>query len=310
MRIAVVGVGGVGGYFGGRLAMAGEEVALIARGEHLSAIRAHGLRVESIGGDFTAHPAVATDDSSSVGPVDAVLVAVKTWQVTEAAATMRPLLGPGTAVVPLLNGVDAPEQLAAALGSEHVLGGLCRISAQIAGPGLIRHTAIPPSVAFGELDNRASPRAAALLAAFKGAGVKAAIADDIRRAMWEKFLLITTWGIGALTRAPVGVWRSLPETRALAEAAMREVIAVAAAHGVTLAEALVAQNLAIFDGLPPDGASSMQRDIMVGRPSELEAQNGAVVRLGRAAGVPTPAHSFIYAALLPQEQIARGLAVG
>jgi 2-dehydropantoate 2-reductase len=306
MRLAVVGVGGVGGYFGGRLAQAGEEVALIARGAHLRAIQEHGLRVESIAGDFVAQPAVATDDPAAVGPVEFVLVAVKSWQLAEAAEAIRPLLGPDTGVVPLLNGVEAPEQLAAALGPGHVLGGLCRIGAQIAAPGLIRHTAITPSVIFGELDDRASPRAEALQAAFARAGVDAPIARDIRRAMWEKFLLITTWGIGALTRAPIGEWRSLPETRAMAEAAMREVVAVAQAHGVALPEAIVARTLGFLDQLPPEGTSSMQRDIMEGRPSELEAQNGAVVRLGRAAGVPVPTHTFIYASLLPQERQARG----
>jgi 2-dehydropantoate 2-reductase len=305
MRIAVMGVGGVGGYFGGRLALAGEQVALIARGDHLRAIQQHGLRVESVAGDFTAHPALATDDPTTVGPVDIVLVAVKTWQVDAAAALIGPLLGPGTGVVPLLNGVEAPAQLAAALGPAHVLGGLCRISAQIAGPGLIRHTAIVPSVVFGELDDRPSQRAEALRAAFTRAGVDVTIADDVRRALWEKFLLITTWGIGAVTRSPVGVWRSLPETRAMAEAAMHEVVAVAQAHGVALTEEVVGQMLGFFDKLPAQGASSMQRDIMEGRPSELEAQNGAVVRLGRAAGVPVPTHTLIYASLLPQEQQAR-----
>lgn len=306
MRIAVVGAGGVGGYFGGKLALAGEDVALIARGAHLVAIRERGLRVESAGGDFTVRPAAATDSPAEVGPVDMVLVGVKTWQVAEVARTLGPLLGPETGVVPLLNGVEAPAELAAALGPGPVLGGLCRISAQVVAPGVIRHTAIAPSVAFGELDNRRSARAEALLAAFTRAGVSAAIADDIRLAMWEKFLLITTWGIGALTRTPVGAWRSVPETRAMAEAAMREVVAVAQASGVRLPAEAVGRNLGFLDMVPPEGVTSMQRDIMEGRPSELEAQNGAVVRLGRAAGVPTPTHALIYASLLPQELRARG----
>ncbi|NTU81626.1 MAG: 2-dehydropantoate 2-reductase [Chloroflexales bacterium] len=305
MRIAVVGVGGVGGYFGGQLARAGEDVALIARGAHLAAIQAQGLRVESIAGDFTAHPMIATDDPAEVGPVDAVLVAVKSWQLAAAAAALRPLLGPETAVVPLLNGVEAPEQLAVALGRTHILGGLCRISAAIVAPGVIRHTAVEPTVILGELDNQPSVRATALHVAFTRAGVTAVIADDIQRAMWEKFLLITTWGIGAVTRVPIGAWRSIPETRALAEAAMREVVAVALAHGVALSEDLVAQTLAVFDSLPAETTASMQRDIMAGRPSELEAQNGAVVRLARAVRVPAPTHRFLYASLLPQERQAR-----
>jgi 2-dehydropantoate 2-reductase len=170
---------------------------------------------------------------------------------------------------------------------------------------VIRHTAVTPTIIFGELDNQPSVRATAFLAACTRAGVATSIADDIQRAMWEKFLLITTWGIGAVTRVPIGVWRSLPETRALAEAAMREVVAVAQAHGVALSEAIIARNLALFDTLPAETIGSMQRDILAGHPSELETQNGAVVRLARAVGVPVPTHVFLYASLLPQERLAR-----
>lgn len=307
MRIAVVGVGGVGGYFGGRLAQAGNEVYFIARGEHLRAIRDQGLRVESSAGDFTIHPASATDNPVEVGQVDAVIVGVKSWQLAEAARQIRPLLGPETAVLPLLNGVEAADTITAEIGPGHALGGLCRISAFIAGPGHIRHTGLEPSLALGELDNRRSPRVEALLAAFQAAGVRADIPADIHVALWEKFMLITAWsGIGAITRAPVGVWRSLPGTRAMAESALREVVAVANAHGVALPVAQVARTLGFLDGVPAAATASMQRDIMDGRPSELEAQNGAVVRLGQEAGVDTPVHSFIYHSLLPQELAARG----
>jgi 2-dehydropantoate 2-reductase len=295
----------VGGYFGGQLAHAGADVALIARGAHLAAIRAQGLRVESILGDFTAYPRIATDDPAEVGPVEIVLLAVKSWQLAAAVAMLRPLLGPMTGVVPLLNGVDAPAQVAAALGPAHSLGGLCLISAHLVGPGVIRHTAVTPTIIFGELDNQPSERATAFHAACTRAEVATTIADDIQRAMWEKFLLITTWGIGAVTRAPIGVWRSLPETRAMAEAAMREVVAVAHAHGVALSEAIIPRNLALFDTLPAATIGSMQRDILAGHPSELETQNGAVVRLARAVGVPVPTHAFLYASLLPQERLAR-----
>jgi 2-dehydropantoate 2-reductase len=160
-------------------------------------------------------------------------------------------------------------------------------------------------VIFGELDNQPSVRVTALHAAFTRAGVVGEITDDIQRAMWQKFLLITTWRIGAVSRVPIGAWRSIPETRALAEAAMREVVAVAQAHGVALSAELVAQTLAVFDALTAETTASMQRDLMAGRPAELEAQNGAVVRLARAVGVPVPTHAFLYASLLPQEIQAR-----
>ena len=170
MRIAIFGAGAVGGYFGARLAQAGEDVIFIARGEHLRAMRRDGLYVESILGDFRVTPVKATDDPASVGPVDVVLVGVKAWQVPEAAESMRPMVGPETFVVPLQNGVEAPDQLAAVLGKEHVLGGLCRIICARVAPGRIRHAGMEPYVAFGELDNRPSPRAERLRAAFERAG--------------------------------------------------------------------------------------------------------------------------------------------
>jgi 2-dehydropantoate 2-reductase len=214
---------------------------------------------------------------------------------------MRPLVGPQTAVLPLLNGVEAAGQLAAELGPGHTLGGLCRIMAFIAGPGHIRHAGIEPSVDLGELDGAPSPRAEALRAALAGAGVRAIVAPDIHVAIWEKFMLIVTWGgIGSITRAPIGVWRSLPGTRAMAEESLREVLALARARGAPVADGRVAAIMGFLDGVPASGTASMQRDIMDGRPSELEAQSGAVVRLGVESGLPTPVNSFIYHSLLAQ----------
>ena len=307
MRIAVFGTGGVGGYFGGRLAQAGEEVIFIARGEHLKALRAHGLRVDSLKGDFVVHPTQATDDPAQVGAVDAVLVGVKAWQVSDAAQAMRPLVGPDTFVVPLQNGVEAPSQLAAILGAEHTLGGLCSIISFVAGPGHIRHVGAEPYIAFGELNNRPSARAERLRQAFARAGVHVEIPPDIQVAMWEKFLFIASWGgVGAVTRAPVGVVRSVPETRRMMEQAMREILHVGQARKVALTEEATRKGMAFVDNLQPGSMASMQRDIMEGRPSELDAQNGAVVHLGQEAGAPTPVHAFIYHSLLPSELRARG----
>ncbi len=310
MRIAVFGAGGVGGYFGAHLAQAGHEVHLIGRGAHLEAIRAAGLRVESPRGALNIRPASATSDPSTIGPVDLVLVAVKNWHLVEAAPDLAPLIGPATVVLPLLNGVEAHDILAAALGPGHVLGGLCRIIAYIAAPGVIRHVGAEPTIIFGELDNRRSARVEALRAAFSDARFGAIVPPDIHVAIWEKFMLVCTWsGLGAVTRAPIGVWLRLPGTRAMAEAGLREVVAVANARGVALDPLQVEATLRFLDTMPYEGTASMQRDIMEGRPSELEAQNGAVVRLGQAAGVPTPVHSFLYHALLPQELAARGVEV-
>ncbi len=308
MRIAVFGAGAVGGYFGGRLAQAGEDVVLIARGEHLAAMKADGLRVESVAGYFVVDPVQATDNPNEVGLVDAILVAVKAWQVPEVAREMRPMVGPETFVVPLENGVEAPSQLAAVLGEEHVLGGLCRIISALVEPGHIRHAGISPTVTFGELDGQRSERAERLRDALQRAeGVTPEIPPDVRVAMWEKFLFIAALsGVGAVTRAPVGVLRSLPETRRMLEHAMEEILAVGQARGVSLPREVIAETMAFIDGLPRDGTASMQRDVMAGRPSELASQNGAVVRLGREAGVETPLHAFITHSLLPQERRARG----
>jgi len=307
VRIAVFGSGAVGAYFGGRLAHAGEDVVFIARGRQLQALQDDGLRVESIKGDFAVCPVHATDDPAQVGTVDAVLVGVKAWQVPEAAQAMGPLLGSHTFVVPLQNGVESPSQLATVLGSERVLGGLCRIVSFVQEPGHIRHAGLEPYVAFGELDNRPSERAERLRAAFARAEVTAEIPPDIQTSLWTKFLFIASFsGVGAVTRVPAGVLRSVPETRHMLEQAMREVLAVARARDVALPEAAIPDTMALIDRLPPEGTASMQRDIMQGRPSELESQNGAVVRLGREVGVATPLHAFIYHSLMPLEMRARG----
>jgi len=306
MHIAIFGTGAVGGYFGGRLAQAGENVTFIARGERLRALQEHGLRIDSLKGDFTIEHVEATDDPAQVGAVDVIVVGVKAWQVREAARACRPMVGPETFVVPLQNGVEAPDQLVEVLGAEHVLGGLCRIVSSVVEPAYVRHAGLEPYVAFGELDNRPSERAAPLQAAFERAGVKAEIPSDIQVALWEKFLFIAPFsGIGAVTRAPAGVLRSLPETRQMLEQAMQEILTVAQARSVALPQEIVSQTMALVDNLPPDGTASMQRDIMAGRPSELESQNGAVVRLGQEVSVATPLHVFIYRSLKPLELRAR-----
>ena len=309
MRIAVFGAGGVGGYFGGRLAEAGESVAFVARGRHLEAIRREGLHVESIAGDFLVRPAEASDDPAGLPPADVVLVAVKAWQVPEAALALRPLLRNDSVVVPLQNGVEAADQLAAVVGGERVAGGLCRIMAFASGPGRIRHAGIPPRIEFGERDGRQTERLARLKAAFeKARGLTVAIPDDIQAAVWEKFLFIAPLSaVGAVTRVPVGVFRAIPETRALLEAAMREVFALAHARRVLLSADAVAKTLGLVDAMPPEATASMQRDILEGHPSELEAQTGTVVRLARAAGMAVPVNETIYRALLPLERKARGV---
>ena len=307
MRIAVYGAGGVGGYFGGRLAESGQDVTFIARGAHLDAIRRDGLQVASPKGDFVVHPASATDDPSTVGLVDLVLVGVKAGQVSDIAPDIRSMVGPETVVVPLQNGVEAPADLVAGLGQKPVLGGLCRILASITGAGRITHGGVEPTIVIGELGVSTSARVGRLRGVLDEAGVSVEVPDDIHSALWLKFLLVTPWGgLGALTRVPLDVLCGTSETKRLLEQAMSEVRALAVAHEVTLPADVVDKTVTLLADLPPGTIASMQRDIMARRPSELEAQTGSIVRLGREKRVPTPVNRFIYSCLLPGERIARG----
>ena len=290
MRIAIFGAGGVGGYFGARLARAGEDVVFVARGAHLDAIRRAGLKVVTDSGEILVHPARATDDPAEVGLVDAVLVCVKAWQVPEAARALEPMVGPDTVVCPLQNGVEAAGELVAVLGERPVLGGLSGTLSFIAAPGEIRSIGTTNFVKLGERDGRTSERAVRLRNALSRAGVDAEIPPDIEAATWQKFLFVTALGgVGAVTRAPLGVIRAMPETRRLLEGCMRETHAVAGARGIALAHDAVERGMALLETLAAEGTTSLHRDIVGGKPSELEAWSGAVVRLGRESGVPTPA---------------------
>ena len=308
MKIAIFGAGAVGCYLGGRLAQAENEVIFIARGKHLQAMKNNGLKVDSINGDFIVNPVRATDNPEDVGVVDMVLVTVKAWQISDAAKSMKPMVGPETYVLPVQNGVEAPSQLAAILGDKHVIGGLCAFISYVVEPGHICHAGTDPIIRFGELDNGRSDRVNLLIDVFERTpGITANIPPDINVAMWQKFLLITAWsGLGAITRVPVGIIRSQPETRQLLEKTMIEIYEVARARGIDLPENVIAQTLAFIDALPSGGTASMQRDIMEGKPSELESQAGAVVRLGQEIGMNTPVSNFIYSSLLPMERQARG----
>lgn len=316
MRWLILGTGGVGGYFGGRLAESGQEVWFVARGEHLEALRRDGLRVESVAGDFAVRPVNAVLDpaeaAAAAGPPEAVLVGVKSWQTGEAARALLPALGEGTVVLSLQNGATAAEEIGAVVGMERMLGGVCRIMAFLAGPGRVVHAGVEPAVVLGELDGRRSARAEAVTASLAACrGVTAELSDDVQREIWTKFLFIASAsGVGAVCRRPAGRLRAVPETRELLVRAMREIEAVARACGVALAPDVVERTMAFVDTLPEGATASMQRDVLEGRPSELDAQNGAVVRLGRELGVLTPVHEVLYAALRPQEIEARGAAGG
>lgn len=311
MRVAIVGTGGVGGYFGGRLAQAGVDVTFVARGANLDALRRDGLRVESIAGDFAVTPVVAAELDRD-RPVDVVVLAVKAWQVGEAARAMAPGLGPDTFVLPLQNGVEAADRVAAEIGSARVLGGVCRIVSFLAAPGWIRHIGAAPRIELGERDRSRTARLERLAGLFASArGMTVEISADIEAATWAKFLFIApVSGVGAVERTTIGELRAAPASRAMLEAAMIEVATLAAARGVVLPPDIVPHTMAFVDALAPASTSSMQRDIADGRPSELEDQVGAVVRLAAASGVAVPVHAALYAALHPLELSARGQQVG
>jgi 2-dehydropantoate 2-reductase len=307
MKIAIFGAGAVGGYFGGRLALSGQEVIFIARGRNLEALRTAGLNVESVDGDFTLSKVAATDRPADIGPVDIVIVTVKTWQLADAIGTMAPLVGPETVVVPLLNGVEAPTILSQSLGNAHTVIGLAKIIARLTGPAHIHHLGAMPYIALGEPDNRRSRRVERLKAILSDCGIATEIPGDIHVALWSKFLFVVSWGgVGAVTRAPIGVLRSMPQTREMIMAAMEEIYRLALSLGIGLPENIVASTMSFIDSLPPGGTASLQRDIAAGLPSELESWNGAVERLGRKAGVATPVNAFIYRCLLPLEKRAVG----
>ncbi len=306
MKIAVIGVGGLGGYYGGLLSRAGHEVAFIARGEHLAALRKNGLQVKSVHGDFHLAPVRATDQPPEIGPVDLVLVCVKTPAIDSAAEAALPLVGPQTVVMGLQNGIDAAERIGRVVGMQRVLGGVTWIAAHIEAPGVIRQVSDFRRIVLGELDGSTSDRVQRIVEALGRMGIAVEAADDIRRALWEKFVFIAGFsGVGALTRLEVGDYRTVPETRALMTSLMREIETLAGASGVRLTPDAVEQALARIDAAAPTMKPSMQRDVEAGRPSELESMIGVIAQMGRSLGVPTPTAGILYAALLPGELKAR-----
>ncbi len=299
MRIAVMGTGGVGGYFGARLALGGSDVSFIARGRHLEAIRRQGLKVESPLGDMHLENPRATDDPAAIGPVDLVLFGVKLWDTEATAKAMAPLVGPETAVISLQNGVRKDDILRDVLGARAVMGGACYIAAQIAAPGVIRHSGTVQKLVFGEYDGKRSARAQAFFDACRQAGIDVEVSADIRRTIWEKFVfLVGLSGLTTTIRKPIGPIRSNPRTRALLHDAMREVVAVGRSEGVQLAQDFADNRLAFADGLPATMTSSMHNDLERGNRLEVDGLSGDVVERGRVAGVPTPVNRVIYDILI------------
>jgi 2-dehydropantoate 2-reductase len=298
MRIAVIGVGGIGGPYGASLAKAGADVIFVARGAHLAAMQKEGLRIEGDRGEILVRPAQATDDLTSIGAVDYVLLCVKLWDVESAGEQIRPIVGRETAVIPLQNGVDAAERLVPILGAGAVMGGTAFVTGSIVAPGVVRQTGTYQRMTFGELDGRASPRGERLRDLCEAAGFEGILSPDVRVPIWEKFLvLVPLANVNALTRVPLGTYRADPDLWGLVEASLDETAAVGRAEGVGLAPDAEGRGLAMIRSMPDHHMTSMGNDLLRGNRLELPWFAGKVVELGRRHGIPTPVNSFVYAAL-------------
>jgi len=307
MRVLIYGTGAIGGYFGARLAQAGHSVCFLARGANLQSIREGGLRIESPKGDYRVWPIDVRENIAGLDPVDAIILGVKAWQVLEAAKAVRPLIGPATKVLTLQNGIEAPFQVAEQLGEDHVLGCVCRIIASQIAPGHIRHLGMEPTLILGELGTAGISEIAVVIGEMlRSAGIAVELTTQLQAELWQKLLFIAAMsGVGAVTRASIGEIREISETRSLLRLAMEEIFDVAYAKGIALHPAVVDKTLSFVDSIDRDGTTSMQRDIAEGRPSELDAIVGAVLRTATQFGVKVPIHNFIHAALLPQERRVR-----
>ncbi|MCM8569393.1 2-dehydropantoate 2-reductase [Gramella jeungdoensis] len=306
MEILVYGIGGVGGYFGGKLADAGFEVSMIARGEHLKAIRKHGLEVESINGDFKVRPKLATDDVAEVPKPDLVILGIKSWQIPEVARNLKPVIGENTLVLPLQNGANNVEKLLEVLPEKNVLAGLCFVVSFIEKPGKIKHVAFDPKITFGEIDNSRTTRIEKIKSIFDQAGITNTIPENIQLEIWKKFLFIcTVSGIGGLTRVSIDKIRESEFLYDMMRKTAEEMKEVGNAKGIPLTDKHIEMVFEIINSQPKGNTASTQRDIMQGKPSELENFNGYIVKEGEKYGIETPVNQYIYECLKPIEAEAR-----
>lgn len=300
MRIAVMGTGGMGGFYGGKLAITGQDVTFIARGAHLAAMQKDGLRLNGPDGEMRVEPTKATDNPAGLDPVDVVLFCVKLYDAEEAANLIKPIVGADTLVVSLMNGVDGPARIAEILEQGHVLGGAAYDSATISGPGIVQYRKGPNRLVLGELSGGNHPKTKLFADAGIKAGFDVEISDNIQQTLWEKFVLLATnAGLTALIRQPVGVVYKDPDMRRLATEMMAEVVAVAEASGVTLSPYIIDRSLALLDTFSPDMYASAYFDLANGKRMEVGSFSGLIARLGDQHSIPTPHHRTVYACLKP-----------
>ncbi|PPR28934.1 MAG: hypothetical protein CFH31_00777 [Alphaproteobacteria bacterium MarineAlpha9_Bin1] len=303
MKIIVMGTGAVGGYFGARLARAKHDVAFVARGSHLEAIKKNGLRIISELGDITIYPAKASDNPSDFGIADIIMFCVKSYDATTSSQLIKTVVGPKTGVIPFLNGIGHIEIMKNILGSKSVLGGVAAISALIEEPGVIRHNATMQMLKFGEFDNILSPRIKAFQSACEEASINNSIPENIERDLWQKVIIICTLaGVNCLTRLPLGICRSNPATRALMEELATETVAVALSENIPLPKNQVEITMQGLDNLPAEMKASTLPALEKGEKLEISALNGAIEKLGKKNGIDTPMHRAVCAALSPHEK--------
>lgn len=307
MKIAIIGTGGIGGYYGGKLANAGYDVTFLARGKQLSALKENGLTVKSINGDFQVKTINATDKISEIGNCDLAILSLKAWQIKGIASDISSILKPDSIVLPLQNGVQTVDDLQPDINSKHIIGGLCRIISKIESPGVINHFGINPIIVFGELDNSITDRVNRLKEVFDKAGVNSKVSNDIQSELWKKFIGICVSGLLAVTKTNYGQLRELPETRRMMVELLNEIYLLSQKVGVNIESDFVDRTVAAIDAFPYDTTSSLTRDVWEGKPSEIEYQNGAVVRIAEKYNVDVPVNRFVYSCILPMERKARGL---
>ena len=307
MKIAVMGSGGVGGYYGCLLARQGHDVTFIARGSHLKAIQENGLQVKSIHGDFHILPAKAMDNPTEIGPVDLVLFCTKTYATDEAAEQIKPIVGTKTTVMSLQNGIDAVEQIGAVIGMQHMIGATTWISSSIEASGKIKQVSQFRRVVLGEMDGQVTSRVQLIYETLRETGITVELSENILQNLWTKYVFIAAISsLGTLTRLPIGEYRAVSETRVMMISLMEEIVSVALAQKVNLDKDIIRKSLDFIDNAAPQIKASMQLDVDAGRRSELESMVGVIVRKGRELGIPTPTAGMVYAVLLPLDLKARG----
>jgi 2-dehydropantoate 2-reductase len=305
MKIAIIGTGGVGGYFGGKLSKAGNDVTFLARGEHLNALQQKGMMIKSILGDFKIDPVTATDTIKTIGLVDLIILAVKAWQIRDITKELKYLIKNDTIVLPLQNGVTTTDELKEQINQKNIIGGLCRIMSKIDSPGVINHFGIEPAIIFGELDNFKTKRVYEIKSLFDHAGINSKISDDILADLWKKFIPICVSGLLAVTKTTYGELRELKETRQLMIELLNEIYELSQKVGIQIEVDFINKTIAFTDTFPYNSTSSLTRDVWEGKPSEIEYQNGTVVKLAEKYGIEVPVNRFVYSSILPMEIKAR-----